>query len=134
MAQCGDFSTDLYLVVDSAFFLAFPSQKFVMMSLEQTTENPFLLRFKRRHSQLFSDLGHDLLLGNIRAFRHNLFADYDSGSAGKIRFSPFVCFIFCLGFGCRFNVNEVRCAQPERHLLEMSSRLAIGFIQKKTNF
>ena len=66
-------------------------------SREQTTENPFLLRFQRRHSQLFSDLGHNLLFRDIRAFDHNFFADHDRGSAGQFGLRPFSGLVFGLG-------------------------------------
>src|SRR5271157_314063 len=66
----------------------------VVVSFEQTTENPFLLWFEWRHAQLFSDLSNYLLLGNIRAFCHNLFVNHDCRGARQLRISPFIGPVF----------------------------------------
>ena len=66
----------------------------VIVSFEQTTENPFLLWFEWRHSQLFSDFSDNFLLVNIRAFRHELFANHDCRGSRQFRTRPFIGSVF----------------------------------------
>jgi len=103
-------------------------------SSEQTPENAFLLGFERRNAKLFSDLGNNLLLGNIGAFDYNLIPDHNRRGARQIKFHVLLSLVFRARLGYGFNFDGIFCAQPGRHLVEMSSRLSARLIDEETDF
>ena len=57
-----------------------------------------------------------------------------AGAVGKIQFEIFVRDIFGLRFGCDLHVYFIFLSQHGDHLLEMLSRLSVGFIEEKMDF
>jgi hypothetical protein len=101
---------------------------------KKAPQKTFPGRLRLRQPQVCTDHGLQLVFVNIGAFNDDFITHHDRGSRGQIQLEVLVRLVLGDGLGNYLAFELVFFAQPGHHLEKMLSGLAIGLVEKESNF